>query len=255
MNAKPLENTVAVVTGASSGIGAATATTLAASGAKVALVARRRDKLEALQAQIHASGSAALVVQADITDKEQVVSAVSRIAEHCGRIDILVNNAGTMTMGPTIGANTEDWDHMLAINVNAVLYMSHACLPHLVAAAVDSPRGVADLVNISSTAGRVARPGNGVYALSKFGVNAFSESLRQELIDKRVRVSVVEPGIVETELNAHIPEQLQETVKKMTENVRRLQPVDVAEAVQFIVSRANHVAVNEVLIRAAEQTW
>ena len=192
----PLTDTVALITGASSGIGAATARRLAEEGAAVALVARRQDRLGELAAAIAATGGTALAVAADVTDPEQAGAAVERTVAELGRLDIVVNNAGIMLLGPALDTPVADWDRMLAVNVQGTLYLTHAALPHLVRAAQAAPRQVADVVSISSTAGRVARPGSSVYNLTKFGVVAFSEALRQELISQRVRVSVVEPGTV-----------------------------------------------------------
>ena len=168
-----LEGTVALVTGASSGIGAATARRLAAEGAAVALVARRRDRLDDLASTIEGG---ALVVEADITEQAQAVAAVERTVAELGRLDTVVNNAGVMLLGPALDSPTEEWDRMVALNVQGSLYVTHASLPHLASAAGDSPRKVADLVFISSTAGRVARPGGGVYSLTKFGVASASPS-------------------------------------------------------------------------------
>ena len=251
----PLENTVALVTGSSSGIGAATARRLAAEGAAVALVARRRDRLEGLAATIRAEGGAALVVQADVTSQQQAADAVEQAIVGLGRLDIVVNNAGIMLLGPALDAPIEEWDQMVALNVQGMLYVTHAALPHLVRAAADSPREVADLVTISSTGGRVARPGSSVYNLTKFGAAAFSEALRQELLSRRVRVSVVEPGTVDTELITHLREDIQQAAKSQTASIEPLRPDDIADTVTYIVTRDRRVAVNEVLVRAAEQTW
>jgi len=176
-----LEGTVALVTGASSGIGAATAATLAAEGAAVALAARRQDRLAELAAGINGQGGTALVLECDVTDQEQAAAAVERTVTELGRLDTLVNNAGVMLLGPAAGAPLAEWQQMVELNVLGLLYCAHAALPHLLRAAAGGPRQVADMVNISSVAGRFARNGNGVYALTKFGVGAFSESLRQEL--------------------------------------------------------------------------
>jgi NADP-dependent 3-hydroxy acid dehydrogenase YdfG len=252
---RPLDDTVALVTGSSSGIGAATARRLAADGAAVALVARRRDRLDDLASTIRSEGGNALVLQADVTDQRQAVDAVERTVSELGRLDTLVNNAGLMLLGPALDAPTDEWDRMVALNVQGVLYVTHAALPHLVEAAEDSPRGVADLVNISSTAGRVARPGSSVYTLTKFGINAFAESLRQELIMRRVRVSVVEPGTVDTELVSHVREDIRRVARSQVEAIEALRPEDIADAVSYIVTRDRRVAVNEILVRAAEQSW
>jgi len=209
----PLENTVALVTGASSGIGAATARRLAAEGATVALAARRRDRLDELAATIRSDGGTALALPTDVTQQRQAIDAVERTVAELGRLDTLVNNAGVMLLGPALGTPTEEWDRMVALNVQGQLYITHAALPHLVRSAENSPRRVADLVTISSTAGRVARAGASVYALTKFGVAAFSESLRQELIGQRVRVSVVEPGTVDSDCRGRSRDGIQQAAQ------------------------------------------
>jgi NADP-dependent 3-hydroxy acid dehydrogenase YdfG len=250
-----LEGTVALVTGASSGIGEATARSLAAAGASVAVLARRRDRLEELAGSIREDGGEALVVQADITDEQEATAAVAHVVAELGRLDTVVNNAGLMLLGPVADAPSGEWERMLAINVRGVLSVTHAALPHLLRAAEDSPRQVADLVNISSTAGRVARPGSAVYNLTKFGVNAFSEALRQEVSQKHLRVSVVEPGTVDTELASHVRDDLQEAISHQTEGLDMLHPQDIADAIVYIVTRERRVAVNEMLVRASAQTW
>ncbi|MFI1840179.1 SDR family NAD(P)-dependent oxidoreductase [Streptomyces olivaceoviridis] len=250
-----LQNTVALVTGASSGIGEATARGLAAEGAAVAVLGRRRARLEALADTLRADGGTALVVEADITDKQQAASALESVVAELGRLDTVVNNAGFMGVGQAVDSPLEEWEHMLEVNVQGLLYVTHAALPHLLRAAEDSPRGVADLVNISSTAGRVARPGTAVYNLTKFGVNGFTEALRQELSQKRVRVSVVEPGTVETELSTHLRDGVRQAVERQIAGMKPLRPEDIADAVSYIVTRDRRVAVNEILVRAGEQTW
>jgi NADP-dependent 3-hydroxy acid dehydrogenase YdfG len=250
-----LAHTVALVTGASSGIGAATAKALAAHGAAVALFARRVDRLNELKIEIESAGGTALVVPADVTDAEQVASAVRHTIAELGRLDTLVNNAGLMQSGPATEAPLQDWDDMVTVNVQGVLYATRAALPHLIDAAADSPRGVADLVTISSTAGWVARPNTAVYSLTKFGVNAFSEGIRQEVLDKRVRVGVVGCGTVDTEIFSHMSARSREAVERQTANMVMLRPADVADAVLFMVTRDRRVAVNHMLVRAAEQTW
>jgi NADP-dependent 3-hydroxy acid dehydrogenase YdfG len=250
-----LDGTVALVTGASSGIGRATAQRLAAEGAAVVVAARRQDRLEELVAAIGASGGHALAVAADLTNREQAENVVQRAVAELGRLDTVVNNAGVMLLGPALTSPAQDWDTMIALNVQAQLYVTRAALPHLVQAAADGPRRVADVVTVSSTAGRVARPGASVYALTKFGVTAFSESLRQELINQRVRVSVVEPGTVDTELVSHNRDEVRAAAQRQTAEIEPLRPEDIADAVAYIVTRDRRVAVNELLVRAAEQTW
>jgi NADP-dependent 3-hydroxy acid dehydrogenase YdfG len=253
--ASTLAKTTALVTGASSGIGAATAKALAAQGAAVALLARRADRLADLKAGIESVGGTALVVAADVTDAEQVEGAVRRTVDELGRLDTVVNNAGLMQSGSAAEAPLRDWDDMVAVNIQGVLYVTRAALPHLIDAAANSPRGVADLVTISSTAGWVARPGTAVYSLTKFGVNAFSEGIRQEVLGKRVRVGVVGPGTVDTEITAHLAEPSREAFERQTAGMVKLRPEDIADAVLFMVTRDRRVAVNHMLVRAAEQTW
>ena len=248
-----LTGTTALVTGASSGIGEATALSLAASGASVALVARRRDRLQDLASRIEGAGGTALVLEADISDQAQAQDAVAQTVERLGRLDVLVNNAGVMLLGPAEHAPVEEWQRMVELNVLGLMYCAHAALPHLLAAAADGPRSVADMVNISSVAGRVARAGSGVYNATKFGVGAFSESLRQEVTTRSVRVSLVEPGAVETELAGHNRPEVLETIKGRFAGVERLQAEDVADAVAYVVTRPRHVAINEVLVRPTDQ--
>ena len=246
-----LQGTVALVTGASSGIGAATAAALADQGAAVALAARRRDRLEALAATITGKGGTALVLECDITDQQQAASAVERTAAELGRLDTLINNAGVMLLGPIVGAPLAEWQQMVELNVLGLLYCAHAALPHLLRAAETGPRQVADMVNISSVAGRAARNGNGVYSLTKFGAGAFSESLRQEVAKRYVRVSLVEPGATATELASHNRPEVLESIR--SQFGQRMAAEDIASAITYIVTRPRHVAVNEVLIRPTEQ--
>ncbi len=250
-----LAGTAALVTGASSGIGAATARALATQGAAVALLARRAERLHELKAEIESAGGTALALPADVTNAEQVAAAVERAVGELGRLDTVVNNAGLMRMAPAAEAALEDWDDLVQVNVQGVLYVTRAALPHLIHAAVDSPRGVADLVTISSTAGWVARPRTAVYSLTKFGVNAFSEGIRQELLGKRVRVGVVGPGTVDTEISSHLSPKSREAFDRQTADMVKLRPEDIADAVIYMVTRDRRVAVNHMLVRAAEQTW
>jgi NADP-dependent 3-hydroxy acid dehydrogenase YdfG len=246
-----LEGTVALVTGASSGIGAATASALAAQGAAVALAARRGDRLEALAADIRGQGGTALVLESDITQQPQAVNAVERTAAELGRLDMLINNAGVMLLGPAVEAPLSEWQQMVELNVLGVLYCAHAALPHLLRAAQDGPRQVADMVNVSSVAGRVARNGSGVYNLTKHGLGAFSESLRQEVAKRYLRVSLVEPGATATELAGHNRPEVLDAIRGQFG--QRMTAEDIADAINYIVTRPRHVAINEVLIRPTEQ--
>jgi NADP-dependent 3-hydroxy acid dehydrogenase YdfG len=248
-----LDGTAALVTGASSGIGEATARALAAHGAAVAVAARRRDRLEALVAAIEADGGRALAIEADLTDQQQAIGAVERTVAELGRLDTVINNAGVMLLGPVVGAPMEEWERSVALNVNAMLYVAHAAVPHLLRAAEDGPRRIADLVNVSSVAGRRATTGSGVYNATKFAVNAFTESLRQEITQRHVRVSVIEPGAVDTELRTHLRDEIRERTERMFADIERLKAEDIADAIGYIVTRPWHVAINEVLIRPTEQ--
>lgn len=243
----PLSGTVAIVTGASSGIGEATARQLAQLGASVAVLARRGDRLEALVSEIEAAGGTALAVTADIADRAQAERALQTVVERFGRLDILVNNAGLMLLGPVVGADVEEWERMIAVNQKGLLYMTSAALPHLLAAAEDNLRGVADIVNISSIAGRQAWANFGVYNMTKFGVNGFTEALRQEVTKKQVRVGVLEPGAVATELVSHNNDQVRaDLAASDAENIPvPLQPEDIADAIAFMVTRPQRASVAE----------
>jgi len=251
--AESLSGTVALVTGASSGIGEATAKALAAQGAKVAVTARRLERLERLATEIGRGGHTALAIKADITEQQQAVDAVERTVDELGGLDILVNNAGQMLLGPIEGAPTEEWDRMIDLNLKGLINTTHAALSHLLAAARDSQRGCADVVNISSVAGRVVRAGSGVYNLTKHGVGAFSESFRQEFADRKVRSTVIEPGAVDTELTDHVREGIRDVVRQRFADIRILESADVADAILYAVTRPWHVSLNEVLIRPTEQ--
>ncbi len=247
-----LEGTVALVTGASSGIGEASALALAAEGAALALAARRRDRLEALAAKI-GTDTDTLVIETDITDEASARAMVESTVNRFGRLDTLVNNAGVMLLGPIENAPVEEWRQMVEINLLGLLYTTHAALPHLLATADRDPRQVADVVNVSSVAGRVARLGSGVYNATKFGVVAFSESLRQEVTSRHVRVSVIEPGATMTELASHNRPEIIETMRATFGSIELMRSEDIAESIVFMVTRPRHVAVNEVLIRPTEQ--
>jgi NADP-dependent 3-hydroxy acid dehydrogenase YdfG len=249
-----LNETVAVITGASSGIGAATARALASQGARVVLAARRRERLDELARQIGGAGGEAHVIEADITNPAQAERTIDEAVKAYGRLDILVNNAGVMLLGPMADAPVEEWHRMIDLNLTALLRCTKAALPHLVKAASDDPRRVADIVNISSVAGRVARLGSGVYNATKFAVGAMSESLRQEVTTKHVRVGLVEPGMVSTELQSHLRPEVRESLRGRFSTITEpLQAEDIADAIAYMVTRPRHVAINEVLIRPTEQ--
>ena len=248
-----LSGTVALVTGASSGIGEATAKRLAGEGAAVAVAARRLDRLERLVEEIDDAGGKALAIEADVTDRAAAEALVDRTVKELGRLDTVVNNAGVMLLGPALEAPIEEWERMVDLNVKGLLYVAKAALPHLIKSADERPRLVADLVNISSVAGRRAREGSAVYNATKFGVGAFSEALRQEVTERHVRVSLVEPGAVITELSSHNRPEVLEELKGRFGDIERLEAEDIADAISYIVTRPRHVAINEILVRPTEQ--
>jgi NADP-dependent 3-hydroxy acid dehydrogenase YdfG len=248
-----LDGTVALVTGASSGIGVTTALELARHGAAVALAARRVERLDELAARIRAAGGVAAVLPADVTREEQAHELIERTVAELGRLDTLINNAGMMLLGPVEGAPTDEWRQMIEVNLLGLMYCAQAALPHLVSAAAGAPRQVADLVNISSVAGRIARNGSAVYNATKHGVGAFSEALRQEVTTRHVRVSVIEPGVTETELAGHNRPEVLDQINKRFGDITRLQAEDIAETIGFVVTRPRHMIINEVMIRPTEQ--
>ena len=247
--AAQLEGKVAAVTGASSGIGEATALALARAGAAVAAGARREDRLEALVERIEGEGGTAVALPADVGDENEARAFVTGAHERLGRLDILVNNAGVMLLGPVEGADTDDWRRMVDVNVLGLLYCTHAALPLM------REGGGGDVVNVSSVAGRVATLGSAVYNLTKWGVGGFSEALRQEALHAGIRVSLVEPGFVDTELQGHNENPMvREAIDKAREQIGQvLTADDIARAILYVVSQPAHVGVNEVLIRPTGQ--
>lgn len=237
------------ITGASSGIGEATALACAAAGWSVALAARRADRIEALAQRIERehAGVRALAIPADVGEEEQARAFVERAHGELGRLDGLVNNAGVMLLGPIDGAPTEEWRRMIHVNLFGVLYCTHAALPLMRA------QGSGDIVNVSSVAGRVARAGSGVYNLTKWGVNAFSEALRQECVGAGIRVTIVEPGAVVTELPEHNRPEIREQIARRFGDVVPLQAEDIANAIVFALGQPPHVSVNELLVRPSNQ--
>src|SRR4051812_31293346 len=245
---QPLAGKVALGAGASSGIGEATAVALAEAGAAVAIGARRRDRLDALAGKLRNGGARVLQLDLDVTDEQACTDAVRRTREELGGLDVLVNNAGVMLLGTIVGADTEDWRRMVHTNVLGLMYMTHAAMDGLV------EQGSGDVVNISSVAGRIARLGSGVYNASKWAVNAFSESLRQEVTGRGVRISLVEPGAVATELTDHITQPTAKAMsKEMVAKMTPLQAEDIARAILYVVTQPPHVAINEVLVRPTDQ--
>jgi len=243
-----LEGKKAVVTGASSGIGEATVEALADEGAAVSVGARRRDRLEALaeraDGRVH-------VHEVDITDEAAARSFVEESAAELGGVDILVNNAGVMLLGPVAGAEVEQWERMIKVNLLGLLYCTHATLP------IMGEAGGGHIVNVASVAGRQASLGSAVYSMTKFGVVAFSEALRQEVLHANVRVTCIEPGFVDTELQGHNEHPLVvEAIDKMRKDLGDdvLTAGDIADAIVYAVSRPSRVAINEVLVRPTKQS-
>ena len=240
-----LEGRVAAVTGASSGIGEATALALAKAGAAVALGARRADRIEALVKRIEDEGGRAAAIEVDVTDEAAARSFIEQARDRLGGLHALVNNAGVMLLGPIEGANLDEWRRMVDVNVLGLLYCTHAALP------VMREGGGGHIVNVSSVAGRAAAAGAAVYNFTKFGVTGFSEALRQEAMHSNVRVTCVEPGYVDTELQSHNqnPAVLQ-GIDKMRERIGDvLHADDIAAAILYAISQPEHVSINEVLVR------
>jgi NADP-dependent 3-hydroxy acid dehydrogenase YdfG len=244
-----LSGRVAAITGASSGIGEATALALAGAGAAVALGARRKDRIEKLAKRISDGGGRAVALETDVSDERQANEFVHQAKAELGRLDILVNNAGVMLLGPVIGADTADWRRMVEVNLLGLLYCTHAVLP------IMGEQGSGHIVNISSVAGRFANAGSAVYNLTKFGVNAFSEGLRQEVTPANVKVTVIEPGFVATELQGHNKHPMVvEAMERMLQEIGEpLEAQDIARSILFAVDVPDRMTVNEVLVRPAGQ--
>jgi NADP-dependent 3-hydroxy acid dehydrogenase YdfG len=242
-----LSGQVVAVTGASSGIGEAIARAAARAGAAVSLAARRMDRIQAIAADIVTAGGKALAVQTDVGEEDQARAFVQQTHQAFGRLDVLVNNAGVMLLGPIENAPTDEWRRMIHVNVFGVLYCTHAALP------VMRAQGSGHIVNVSSVAGRVARAGSGVYNLTKWGVGGFSEALRQEAVDIGVRVTLIEPGVVATELASHMRPEVLEQMHQRFSGVTPLEAEDASNAIMFAIGQPPNVSVNEVLIRPSRQ--
>jgi NADP-dependent 3-hydroxy acid dehydrogenase YdfG len=233
---------VAVITGASSGIGEATARALAASGYRLALLARRADRIKALADEL---GPGAIAIAADVTDRDSIVKAAQRVKAELGGTDVLVNNAGVMLLAPFNDVGHDDHRRMIEANLLGAITVTEAFLDQLV-------DGGGDLVNLSSVAGRTARPGNAVYAATKWGLNGWSESLRQEL-QPGVRVMVIEPGAVATELTDHITNpDVKQSAERMYQQLA-ITADDIAEVIAFAVTRPRRMTLNEILVRPTAQ--
>lgn len=247
MSSADLSGQVVAITGASSGIGEATALHCARAGAAVALAARRVDRIQELAARIVGEGGRAIAIATDVGEEEQAGEFVRRAHSELGRLDVLVNNAGVMLLGPILDAPTEEWRRMIHANLFGVLYCTHAALPLM------REQGSGHVVNVSSVAGRIARLGSGVYNLTKFGVGAFSESLRQEAVPLGVRVTLIEPGAVATELVGHNRPEVLGQIAKRFEGVERLSAEDIATGIVYAIGQPPNVSVNELLIRPSGQ--
>ncbi|MXX21193.1 MAG: SDR family oxidoreductase [Cenarchaeum sp. SB0665_bin_23] len=243
-----LSDKVAIVTGASSGIGRFTAKSLAKSGVRVVLAARRHNNLDELATEIKDVGGQALPFVADVAQRQSCEDLIQYTMEQWGRIDVLVNNAGLMPLSLVKNLHVDEWDRMVDVNIKGVLYCTAAALPHMLAAKSGH------IVNVSSVAGRIVFPGGSVYCATKHALTAFSEGLRQELSTREnIRVTCIEPGAVATELTNTITD---EALRKFVENTKKmeiLQSQDIADAILYAVGTPNHVNVNEILIRPTAQ--
>jgi NADP-dependent 3-hydroxy acid dehydrogenase YdfG len=243
-----LTHKVAIITGASSGIGEATARKMADAGIYVALAARRKDKLDALVEAIEKDGGTALAIEADVTDKDICQHVIDIVLEQWGKVDILINNAGVMRIGPVASDPIENWERMIELNQLGLLYMTRAALPFLT-------KTHGHIVNISSVAGRTTNQGSAVYNMTKWGVNAFTDALRKELVEAKtgVRTTLIEPGAVATELQSHNTPEMQQRLKERFGDIKILDADDIAAGIMYAVSQPAHVNVNEILIRPTEQ--
>ena len=248
-----LDGTVALITGASSGIGEATARRLAAEGAHVVILARRAERLQTLRAAIEDAGGTVTSIPCDITDREAAERAVQSAVDTCGHLDILVNNAGAQIQSPFAEGTVEDWELMIDVNTKGMLYVTRAALPHLRRAAKESERQVADIVNLSSVLGRDAWPNLSVYNLTKFGINGFTDALRQEIHHEHVRVGVVEPGSVQTELIDKNTGAMKEEVDAYFAAMEVLEPEDIADAIAYMVTRPRRMSIPELFVLPTEQ--
>ena len=245
-----IQDKVVAITGASSGIGEATALACAQAGAKVALAARRADRIEELAGRIRADGGEAVAIETDVADEAGARAFIEGAREQLGGLHGLINNAGVMLLGPVEGADTEQWRTMIDVNCLGLLYCTHAALPLM------REQGAGHIVNVSSVAGRIAALGSAVYNMTKWGVVGFSEGLRQEALHANVRVTIIEPGYVETELQGHNEGNpiVMEAMEKTRQQLDPLQASDIADAILHALTRPQHVAINEVLIRPTKQS-
>jgi len=243
-----IKDKVVIITGASSGIGYATALTLSKAGAKIAIGARRTDKLEELENQIKKNGGDVLSHKLDVTQKTDCDAIVEQTMKKWGAVDILINNAGLMPLSFVKNLKIDEWDQMVDVNIKGVLYCTAAVLPHM----REAKSG--HIINISSVAGRIVFPAGSVYCATKHAVTAFSEGLRQELSPRNnIRVTTIEPGVVSTELTNTITDESLEKFVEASKKMEALKADDIASAIVFAIDAPNHVSVNEVLVRPTTQ--
>jgi NADP-dependent 3-hydroxy acid dehydrogenase YdfG len=243
-----IKGKVAVVTGASSGIGYATALALAKAGAKVTIAARRTQRLEQLQDEIKKSGEECLIVSCDVTKRKDCSELIDTTIKKWGRIDILINNAGIMPLSFVKSLKVDEWEQMVDVNIKGVLFCTAAAIPHMVS------QNSGHIVNLSSIAGRLVFAAGSVYCATKYAVRAFSEGLRQELSTRHnIRVTTIEPGIVATELTNTITEKALESFVKYAQTIEALKSEDIANAIMFAVESPPHVNVNEIMVRPTQQ--
>lgn len=240
---------VAIVTGASSGIGEATARSLARAGFAVTLAARRMERLAALKEELEQEGLEVHVVETDVTRQEDCERMVQETLERFGRLDVLVNNAGVMLLSTVAKGKVSQWEQMIDVNVKGLLYCTNAALPTMIS------QNSGHVVNISSVAGRRVFPSGAVYCATKFAVNAFTDGLRMELSSKHnLRFTSVEPGIVETELTHHITdEDVIAGFSRWRDNLVALQPSDIADSVLYAVTAHPRANVTEILVLPTAQ--
>lgn len=240
---------MAIVTGASSGIGEATALKLAGAGMKTALLARREERIAKLESSIIEGGGEAISIKTDMGSEAEIREAVERVLSKWGQVDVLVNNAGVMYLGPISGASTAEWKNMVEVNLLGLMYATHEVLPSMI------ERKSGHIINISSVSGRVTSNRSAVYSATKFAVGAFSEGLRQEVYKSNIRVTIIEPGAVLTELSDHVTHtESREKLKSWVAGMEALTSDDIANSILYAVSQPAYVSVNEILIRPTEQS-
>jgi NADP-dependent 3-hydroxy acid dehydrogenase YdfG len=243
-----IKDKVAIITGASSGIGYATALALAKGGTKVAIAARRADRLQQLQDEIKKAGSESLIVSCDVTKRKDCESLIDATMKKWNHIDILINNAGIMPLSFVKSLKIDEWEQMVDVNIKGVLFCSGAVIPHMV------NQNSGHIVNISSIAGRLVFAAGSVYCATKYAVRAFSEGLRQELSTRHnIRVTTIEPGIVATELTNTITDKGLDTFLKYAKTIEVLKSEDIANAIMFAVNSPPHMNVNEIMVRPTQQ--